>query len=56
MSKLLLGLLATVINGFHIPGLVPKNYEEGEKLIIMAGSLHSSKMVFPFHYFMMPWC
>jgi hypothetical protein len=35
---------------------VPKNYEKGDKLLVMAGSIHSSKIVFPFHYYALPWC
>lgn len=49
-------LLTASTYSWSLPGLIPKNYEEGQQLDIMVGQLQSRKSSFTFDYYMLNWC
>lgn len=58
MVKILraLTVLLLQVNGFSIPGLVPKNYKREEKLPIYAGRLESDFTELEYEFYDVNWC
>lgn len=43
-------------SSFYLPGIAPTNYQEGEKLAVMANKLTSPKNKLPYDYYSLPVC
>lgn len=51
-----LAALLSVAPAFYLPGIASINYEEGEKLDVMANKLTSPKNKLPYDYYSLPFC
>lgn len=52
----LLATILSVASAFYLPGIASINYEEGEKLDVMANKLTSPKNKLPYDYYSLPFC
>ena len=48
--------LKSQVSAFSIPGLVPTNYDKGDRLEILAGPLESHTTELPFGFYEVKWC
>lgn len=48
--------LHSFTQAWSLPGLIPTNYEKGQKLIIQVGQLESERTSFDFDYFSLNFC
>jgi len=52
----LLVLVLAVSYGFYLPGVMPKDYEDGEKIELYVNKLDSSETQLPFDYYYLNFC
>lgn len=49
-------LLLAAVSAWQLPGLMPKNYEKGQRLDFMVGQLESLHTTMTFDFYMLNWC
>lgn len=49
-------LAANYATAWSIPGMIPKNYEDGQSLDIHAGQLRSPRTSLEFDFYSLNWC
>lgn len=49
-------VLSTLVNGFYLPGVAPKEYVDGETVPLKVNKLVSSKTQLPYTYYSLPFC
>jgi transmembrane 9 superfamily protein 2/4 len=47
-------LCAAVVQGYYLPGISPRTYDEGERVKMRVNKLTSSKTLLPFDYYTLP--
>lgn len=48
--------LVSLCKGFYLPGIAPRNYEDGETVDVKVNKLDSVKTQLPYDYYSMPFC
>lgn len=49
-------VVCTLVNGFYLPGVAPKEYVDGETVPLKVNKLVSAKTQLPYPYYSLPFC